>query len=85
MMLLLVAVSFVITGIVSSLHFKNANKIYHKDRLLRKEKAIEAHRSSWKLMEGCGLCLEAMTAEAWAERGVKAWARPEKMPLFQEH
>jgi len=43
MMLLLVAVSFVITGIVSSLHFKNANKIYHKDRLLRKEKAIEAH------------------------------------------
>lgn len=42
-MLLLVATSFVITGIVSSMHFKNANKTYHRDRLLRKEQAIESH------------------------------------------
>lgn len=42
-MLLLVLVGFGATGIVSGLHFRAEEVEYHKDRLQRKEQAIEAH------------------------------------------
>ena len=42
-MLLLVLIGFGATGIVSGLHFKAEEVEYHKDRLQRKEQAIEAH------------------------------------------
>ena len=42
-MLLLVLVGFGATGIVSGLHFRAEEVEYHRDRLLRKEQAIESH------------------------------------------
>ena len=42
-MLLLVLLGFGATGIVSGLHFRAEETEYHKDRLQRKEEAIEAH------------------------------------------
>ncbi|MDG1252873.1 MAG: HAMP domain-containing sensor histidine kinase [Schleiferiaceae bacterium] len=42
-MLLLVLVGFGATGIVSGLHFRAEEVEYHRDRLQRKEHAIEAH------------------------------------------
>jgi two-component system, NtrC family, nitrogen regulation sensor histidine kinase NtrY len=42
-MLLLVLVGFGATGIVSGLHFRAEEVEYHRDRLQRKEQAIEAH------------------------------------------
>lgn len=42
-MLLIVLIGFGATGLVSFLHFKAEEEEYHKDRLQRKEQAIEAH------------------------------------------
>ena len=44
-MLLVVVISFVMTGIISSIHFHSSRTNYHRERLLRKEQAIEAHMS----------------------------------------
>jgi len=44
-MLLVVVVSFVMTGVISSIHFHSSRTKYHRERLLRKEQAIEAHMS----------------------------------------
>jgi signal transduction histidine kinase len=42
-MFVLVLVSFAATGLVSFWHFSEERKEYHRDRLVRKEGAIEAH------------------------------------------
>ena len=42
-MLLIVLIGFGATGLVSFLHFQAEEEEYHKDRLQRKEQAIEAH------------------------------------------